>query len=325
MEFDEISINDVCGVKIGNETDFANGTGCTVIVSETGMGAGVAVRGGGPASRETTLLLPSSACEKIHALVLGGGSAYGLDAAGGVMKFLEERNVGYPVGKGVVPLVVQSDIFDLTCGSFDARPDWKSGYNACLNAYDGNYSDGCFGGGTGATVGKMKGMDFCTKTGIGSFALKLGDFRIGAVVVLNALGNVYDESGKCIAGMLNDSKDGFESVEDMMYENHEKVFDNKFTGNTTIGAVIMNASFSKSNLSKIASMAHNGFARAIRPLNTSADGDTVYALCDGSVKADVDMAGTLSAEVMRRAIENAVYGASSGYGIRCARDIFGKA
>lgn len=321
MELKEISIKDIENVKIGNETDAANGTGCTVFLFEKGCPCGVDVRGGGPASRETTLLLPTSAAQVIHAVVLGGGSAYGLDASGGVMKFLEEKNIGFPVGNGVVPLVVQSDIFDLTCGSFNVRPDQKYGYNACVNAYKDNYQDGNFGGGTGATCGKFIGMDFCTKTGIGSYAVQCGDLKVGAVVIVNALGNVYDHEGKCIAGLLNKNKNGFENSEKLMYENASKVTENKFTGNTTIAIILTNALFDKSRLTKIASMAQNGMARSIRPVHTSADGDTVYAASTGNIKADQDAVGTLAADVLSRAIEKAVHAAQSAYGFKSSKDI----
>lgn len=321
MKLKEISIKDIENVKIGNETDAANGTGCTVFLFEKGCPCGVDVRGGGPASRETTLLLPTSAAQVIHAVVLGGGSAYGLDASGGVMKFLEEKNIGFPVGNGVVPLVVQSDIFDLTCGSFNVRPDQKYGYNACVNAYKDNYQDGNFGGGTGATCGKFTGMNFCTKTGIGSYAVECGKLKVGAVVIVNALGNVYDHEGKCIAGLLNKNKNGFEDSEKLMYENASKVTENKFTGNTTIAIILTNALFDKNRLTKIASMAQNGMARSIRPVHTSADGDTVYAASTGNVKADQDAVGTLAADVLSRAIEKAVHTAQSAYGFKSSKDI----
>lgn len=321
MEFKEIDIKEIENIKIGNYTDSKNGTGTTVFIAEQGAPTGCDVRGGGPASRETTLLLPGSASQGIHALVLGGGSAYGLDAAGGVMKFLEEKNIGFPVEKGVVPLVVQSDIFDLSVGSFNVRPDQNYGYKACENAFKENYCDGNFGGGTGATCGKMKGMEFCTKTGIGSYAVKIGEIKIGAVVIVNALGNIYDHNGKCIAGMLNEDKNNFESIEDYMYTNYSKKYENNFTGNTTIGVILTNAEFDKNRLSKIAAMTHNGYARSIRPVHTSGDGDTIYAMSLGNVKADHDLIGTLSAEVMSRAIENAVFNASSAYGIMASEDI----
>ncbi|MCF0247588.1 MAG: P1 family peptidase, partial [Synergistes sp.] len=273
----EISIKDIKGVRIGNAEDAANGTGCTVIISESGAPAGVEVRGGGPASRETELLKTNSSAEKIHAILLAGGSAYGLQAATGVMNYLEKKGIGYPVGDGIVPLVVQSDICDLGCGSSSVRPDAKLAMKACEGAYSNNYRDGCYGAGTGATVGKMKGMPLCTKTGMGSYAIQVGDIQVGAIVCLNAFGNIYDRDGTCIAGMRSESGVGFESICDLMIEQHGRVIENRFIGNSAIGVIITNGKFSKYRLGKVASMAHAAYARAISPAFTSIDGDTIYA------------------------------------------------
>ena len=174
-----ISIKDIEGIRIGNAQNFIGGTGCTVILSETGMCAGLDVRGGGPASRESELLKPLAAAQSIHAVLLGGGSAFGLDAAGGVMQFLEEKGIGFDVGVTKVPLVCQSDIFDLTVADAHVRPDKEMGYEACKGAYADNYQDGNFGVGTGATVGKFRGMDYCMKSGIGSYAVQIGELKIG--------------------------------------------------------------------------------------------------------------------------------------------------
>ena len=317
----EISIKEIEGVRIGNAEDAVNATGCTVIISETGAPTGVDVRGGGPASRDLQLLSANASAEQIHAVLLGGGSAYGLQAATGVMNYLEKKGIGYPVGNGVVPLVVQSDIFDLGCGSFSVRPDDRLAMKACEGAYADNYRDGCRGAGTGATVGKMKGMEWCTKTGLGSYAVQVGDIRVGAVVCVNALGNIYDRGGNCIAGMRREDGSGFESVSELMIANHSRVTENKFTGNTTIGVILTNGRFSKYRMTKIASMAHSGYARAISPIFTSADGDTIYAMSTGNVPADEDLVGTLAAEVMQEAIYRAVDSAESGYGFPAAKDI----
>lgn len=319
--FREISIKDFENIKVGNATDCVNGTGVTVLICEKGAPCGVDVRGGGPASRETTLLLPASYSQVIHALVLGGGSAYGLDAAGGVMKFLEEKKIGYEIAGGYVPLVVQSDIFDLTCGYFHVRPDQAMGYAACVGAYENNYQDGNYGCGTGATVGKYKGMEFCTKSGIGSYAIKCGDLKIGAVVCVNAVGNVFDENGKCIAGMINDSATAFQSPEEILFGKLDGKKENGMAGNTTIGAVLTNAKFDKSRLSKIASMSQNAYAKSIWPVHTSGDGDTIYALSLGEVEANIDLVGILAQEVMERAIRNAIYSSKSEFGIKCAGDL----
>ena len=286
------------------------------------MRAGLDVRGGGPASRESELLKPLAAAQYIHSIVLAGGSAFGLGTANGVMKCLEERNIGFDVGVTKVPLVVQSDLFDLTVGSAFRRPDPEMGYAAAVHALDDpNYRDGNYGAGCGATVGKITGMDSCMKTGIGSYAVQIGDLQIGAVVALNALGDVYDwKTGKQIAGLLKEDGSGFRDTQDYMKGNID-VVGNRFAGNTTLGVVITNAEFRKPELCKIAGMAHDGFARSIRPVHTSADGDSIYAVSVGNVRADQDVAGTLAAEVVSEAIIRAVKSAESAYGFPAAKDL----
>ena len=318
----EISVNDIRQIRIGQMEDAENGTGCTVFVCEEGMRAGLDVRGGGPASRESELLKPLAAAQYIHSIVLAGGSAFGLGTANGVMKCLEERNIGFDVGVTKVPLVVQSDLFDLTVGSAFRRPDPEMGYAAAVHALDDpNYRDGNYGAGCGATVGKITGMDSCMKTGIGSYAVQIGDLQIGAVVALNALGDVYDwKTGKQIAGLLKEDGSGFRDTQDYMKGNID-VVGNRFAGNTTLGVVITNAEFRKPELCKIAGMAHDGFARSIRPVHTSADGDSIYAVSVGNVRADQDVAGTLAAEVVSEAIIRAVKSAESAYGFPAAKDL----
>lgn len=318
----EISVNDILQIKIGQMEDAENGTGCTVFVCEEGMRAGLDVRGGGPASRESELLKPLAAAQYIHAIVLAGGSAFGLGTANGVMKCLEERNIGFDVGVTKVPLVVQSDLFDLTVGSAFRRPDPEMGYAAAVHALDDpNYRDGNYGAGCGATVGKITGMDSCMKTGIGSYAVQIGDLQIGAVVALNALGDVYDwKTGKQIAGLLKEDGSGFRDTQEYMKGNID-VVGNRFAGNTTLGVVITNAEFRKPELCKIAGMAHDGFARSIRPVHTSADGDSIYAVSVGNVRADQDVAGALAAEVVSEAITRAVNSAESAYGFPAAKDL----
>ena len=318
----EISVNDILQIKIGQMEDAENGTGCTVFVCEEGMRAGLDVRGGGPASRESELLKPLAAAQYIHSIVLAGGSAFGLGTANGVMKCLEERNIGFDVGVTKVPLVVQSDLFDLTVGSAFRRPDPEMGYAAAVHALDDpNYRDGNYGAGCGATVGKITGMDNCMKTGIGSYAVQIGDLQIGAVVALNALGDVFDwRTGKKIAGLLKEDGSGFRDTQEFMKGNID-VVGNRFAGNTTLGVVITNAEFRKPELCKIAGMAHDGFARSIRPVHTSADGDSIYAVSVGNVRADQDVAGALAAEVVSEAITRAVNSAESAYGFPAAKDL----
>lgn len=321
----EISIQEIKGIKIGQSENQAAGTGCTVFLSETGMRAGLDVRGGGPASRESELLNPLAAAQVIHAIVLAGGSAYGLGAADGVMKYLEEKGIGFEVGPSLkVPLVCQSDLFDLTVGDPYIRPDKAMGYDACLRAEEngtGNYRDGNFGAGCGATVGKFAGMDYCMKSGIGSYAVQIGELQVGAVVAVNALGDIYDwKTGKKIAGLLAEGRKTFRSTEELMYASTE-IVENKFTGNTTIGVIITNGKFEKASLCKIAGMAHDGYARSIQPVHTTADGDSIYAVSVGDVEADQDLTGVLAAEVMSEAIIRAVMSAEGAYGYPGVRDL----
>lgn len=321
----EISILEIKGIKIGQSENQAAGTGCTVFLSETGMRAGLDVRGGGPASRESELLNPLAAAQVIHAIVLAGGSAYGLGAADGVMKYLEEKGIGFEVGPSLkVPLVCQSDLFDLTVGDPYIRPDKAMGYDACLRAEEngtGNYRDGNFGAGCGATVGKFAGMDYCMKSGIGSYAVQIGELQVGAVAAVNALGDIYDwKTGQKIAGLLAEDRRTFRSTEELMYASTE-IVENKFTGNTTIGVIITNGKFEKASLCKIAGMAHDGYARSIRPVHTTADGDSIYAVSVGDVEADQDLTGVLAAEVMSEAIIRAVMSAEGAYGYPGVRDL----
>ncbi|MBQ3487883.1 MAG: P1 family peptidase [Clostridia bacterium] len=318
----EISIREIKGLCIGQTEDADAGTGCTVLVCERGMAAGLDIRGGGPASRDTHLLDPLTAAQSIHAVVLGGGSAFGLGAADGVMAYLEKRDIGFDVGVTKVPLVAQSDIFDLTVGDKSVRPDRAMGYAAAKNAMEApNYRDGNYGAGCGATVGKLASMETCMKSGIGSYAIQLGPLQIGAVVVVNALGDVYDwKTGRKVAGLLTPDKKGFRDSVALMQESIA-VHENRFAENTTIGAVVTNAAFTKPQLCKIAGMAHNGYARSIRPVHTSADGDSIYALSVGDVSADMDLVGTLAAEVMSEAILRAVTSAESAYGFLAAGEM----
>lgn len=312
----EISIKEIKGIRIGQAENTEAGTGCTVFLSEEGMAAGLDVRGGGPASRESELMDPLAAAQVIHGIVLAGGSAFGLNAADGVMEYLRERKIGFEVGPSLkVPLVCQSDLFDLTVGDSHVWPDKTMGYEACVNSgRGGNYRDGNYGAGCGATVGKFAGMDFCMKSGIGSYALQIGELQVGAVVAVNALGDIYDwKTGQKIAGLLTEDKKAFRSTEDLMYAS-TKVVENKFTGNTTIGVILTNGKFHKASLCKIAGMAHDGYARSIRPVHTSADGDSIYAVSLGQISADQDLVGTLAAEVMSEAVIRAVENAESAYG-----------
>ena len=320
----EIPVTDIDPIRIGQVENKDAGTGCTVFICENGMCAGLDVRGGGPASRESQLLNPLTAAQQIHAIVLSGGSAYGLGTANGVMKYLEEQGYGFDTGYALVPLVAQSDIYDLSVGDPHVRPDADMGYEAAKKAFEEpNYRDGNYGAGCGATVGKIADMDTCMKTGIGSYALQIGELKIGAVVVLNALGDIYDwKTGQQIAGLLSEDKTQFRNTTDYMMSSIEAV-DDKFTGNTTLAVVMTNASFDKARLCKIAGMAHDGYARSINPVHTSIDGDSIFAVSVGNIQADQDLVGILAADVVSEAIVRAVENAESAYGYPAASDLTG--
>ena len=289
----EIAITDMPEVSIGNVQNDEAKTGVTVLLfDKKGAVVGVDISGGGPASRETPLTSPVTADNPINAIVLSGGSAYGLAAADGVMRCLEDHGIGFETGYARVPLVCQSCIYDLGYGSATVRPDSAMGYAACEKALaGGNPSCGSVGAGTGATVGK--------------YAVELGELRMAAVVVVNALGDIFDPStGKKIAGLLTADGTSFgDSCEELWKMGRRE---NLFTGNTTIGAVFTNGKFNKAQMNKIASMTRNAYARCINPVGTMADGDSIYAASAGDVEADLNVAGTLAAYVMERAIVAAI-------------------
>ena len=316
----EIPFNEIPGLRTGHAQDNEGITGCTVLLADTDMAAAVDVRGGGPASRETELLSPTASCERIHALLLSGGSAFGLRAAEGVMRYLEERGRGFDTGFARVPLVCASCLYDLEIGDACARPDADMGYAACIDTARNSAECGNVGAGTGCTVGKLGGVETRMKSGLGCYAVRAGNIMVGAVVAVNALGDVFDiDSGTRTAGMLLPDRSGFADSEKALFCSTEERADNLFTGNTTIGAVVTNACFDKNKLKKIASMAHNGLARTIRPLHTSADGDSIYALSTGKLRANQDAVGTLAALVMGKAVNRAVLAAQdmAGYPAAC--------
>lgn len=300
----EISILDFEGLSIGHDQNNDAKTGVTVLYFPKGAQVGCDISGGGPASREVHLTDPMTADNPINAVVLSGGSAYGLAAADGVMRCLEEKGIGYNTGYALVPLVCQSCIFDLGYGSNKIRPDSAMGYAACEKALTGtDASMGNVGAGTGATVGKLMGMKQAMKAGLGVHAIQVGELKIAAVVVVNALGDVFEPgTGKKIAGLMDPERKNFLDF--------EEVFTNFMTAqaqmNTTIGCVITNAKFDKAKMNKVASMTRNAYARCINPVGTLADGDSIYAASVGDVVSDVNLVGTLAARVMEKAIVKAV-------------------
>ncbi len=318
----EIGLMEIGGFSVGHAGDEEAGTGCSVFLFDKMSPAGLDVRGGGPASRETQLLNPLMTAWGINAVVLSGGSAFGLDAAGGVLRYLEERQVGLPVGSALVPLVCQSCVFDLEVGSGKVRPDQEMAYRACRNASREAPEEGNVGGGLGCSVGKLRGMHRAMKSGFGTYAVQCGDLKVGAAVLVNAAGDVYDEAGHVLAGVRTEDGSGLSNTvlelladAEAAADSREVIESSAVYGNTTIGIVLTNARFSKSRLCKIAGMTHNGYARTIRPVHTSVDGDSVYAVSTGDLRANPDLVGTMAAYAMEHAVRRAVLTAAPAYGL----------
>jgi len=313
------AITDVPGIKVGHYSDREAATGCTVILCEQGAVAGVDVRGSAPGTRETDPLRPMSLVGKAHAILLSGGSAFGLDAAAGVMRYLEERGCGFDVGVAKIPIVPAAIIFDLRLGNSKVRPGPEEGYKACLAASGGPVAEGCVGAGTGATVGKILGPERMTKSGLGTASQKIGDITIGAIVAVNAFGEVVDpETGKVIAGPRDIEQGGFLSTMEIM----KGLSVSPVPTNTVIGVVATDASLHREQVNKVAQMAHDGLARAVRPAHTMVDGDVIFALATGKEgPADVTMLGSIAAEVVATAIVRAVRQAEGLCGVPAARDV----
>jgi len=311
------SITDVAGIKVGHYTDSRRPTGCTAILCEGGAVGGVDVRGAAPGTRETDLLNPVNTVQEVHAVVLSGGSAFGLDAATGVMRYLEERGVGFPVGVGRVPIVPAAILFDLTVGDAKIRPNAEAGYQAAKAATTNPPEQGNVGAGAGATVGKLFGMSRAMKGGIGTAAIKVAGITVGAIVAVNAVGDVFDPSnGKVIAGAR--TKDGKRLLNTMSaLLNGEAPASLTEATASTIGLVATDAVLNKAQATKVAQMAHDGLARTINPIHTSLDGDTIFAIATGksSRHANVTLIGALAAEVIARAVISAVRSAKGLQGL----------
>ena len=319
----EMEFPGLAGVLVGHAGDDRAATGCTVVLCEGGATAGVDVRGGAPGTRETDLLNPVNLVDKIHAVCLAGGSAFGLDAASGVMRFLDERGMGFDVGVAKVPIVCGAVLFDLAVGDPGVRPDAEMGYRACLQASDGPPIQGSVGAGTGATVGKAMGMARAMKGGLGCAGLEVGDLRVGALVAVNCLGDVVDpETGGRLAGLRTRDGGSLEDSEVALAERGGEAGD-LFAGNTSLGVVITNAAMTKAGASKVASMAHDGFARSMRPAHTLVDGDTIFALSVGDVPFDRNAVGFLAAKVVGMAVVSAVMNARTLAGVPARSDLFG--
>ncbi|MCL2530073.1 MAG: P1 family peptidase [Coriobacteriia bacterium] len=307
------------GILLGNTSDEEAATGCTVVLCKEGAVGSVAVRGAAPATRETDLLAPENAIQKVHAVVLSGGSAYGLDAASGVMNYLEEQDCGFPIGGAVVPIVVAAALFDLDIASASIRPNARMGYNAAATASPIIGATGNVGAGTGAAVGRFLGPLCSMKGGLGAASVESGSLLVSAVVAVNSLGNVYDrEAGAYLAGALleEDGKDSIVEPLEILPELFSAIAD--LRANTIIGAVLTNAKLSKPDAARVAAMAHDGLARAIYPAHTSFDGDALFALATGEVPSQQDAVGALAALAVERAIIDAVVSAKEAYGLPSA-------
>jgi L-aminopeptidase/D-esterase-like protein len=314
---------DVPGVLVGHATDREGLTGCTVVLFEEPYAVvGVDVRGSSPGTRETDRLGPTGTVRRTHALLLTGGSAFGLAAAEGVVRFLEERGVGLDVGVARIPLVSAAVLFDLVVGSPEARPDPVMGYEAAKSAKSGDFAQGSVGVGTGATVGKVLGMERSMKGGVGSASVGVGgDLVVGALAAVNAFGEVRDpESGRILAGPRQD--DG--TLGDTVRLLPEAVSRMRWAENTTLGIVATNADLSKNGANKIAQMAHDGLARVVHPVHTTVDGDVVFAASVGGVEAATDVVGAWGARVMQEAILRAVRAAEGVPGIPAASEYGGR-
>lgn len=315
------SVTDVVGIKVGHYTDKEAITGCTVILCERGAVAGVDVSGSAPGTKETDVLRPGNLVEKVQAVVLSGGSAFGLDAASGVMKYLEERGVGHETRAGLVPIVPAAIIFDLAIGSSEIRPGAEAGYQACLAATDAEVAEGCVGAGTGATVGKILGMERATKGGLGVASQELANgVVVAALMVVNAFGDVIDaKTGKVIAGPRRPNGGGFLSTAELLRKG--KFGRNVLSSNTIIGVVATNAQLNKEQANKLAQMAQVGIARTIDPCRTMYDGDVIFALSCGKKKVDINALGSVAAQVVAMAIIRAVLQAETMAGIPSVKDL----
>jgi len=308
------------GVRVGHVEDVEGVTGCTVVLLPPGAKGGVEVRGGAPGTRETDLLHPVNLVEEVHAFLLAGGSAFGLAASVGVVRFLEEAGVGFDTGVARVPIVPAGVIYDLGIGDPSARPDEEMGYRACCQASQELMRQGNVGAGMGATVGKMLGYGQCTKGGLGTAFFEGKGLKVFALAVVNSFGDVVDEEGRILAG-VRAPEGGFLSTERMMRRALGEGSPTPPGTNTTLGVVVSNARLSKTDVNWVAQRGHHGLARAISPSHTKLDGDLVFAAATGEVDASADVVGALGASLLAEAVRNAVRYAESVAGVPAARDL----
>lgn len=391
--FGRVDITDIKGFKLGNAENTDAATGCTVIVAEKGATAGVDVRGGGPATRETDLLRSENTIDKIHAVVISGGSAYGLEAGSGVMRELENMKIGHRVGNCIVPIVCQASLFDLNVGQSDVRPDRTMGVKAVHNAFcGGEFHHGNYGAGTGASVGKFYGMNRAMKTGLGTFACSDGEIEVGAITAVNAFADVYDGRNHVIAGLLSadgkridgtirplkncvaaessynmknkmepffnkrreeveleepettedvlDAPETAEAIQEQVPEEAPAVSEEPeetpaaneesedmgygITFNTTISCLITNAKLTKAQCNKLASILHDGYARAIKPVHSTMDGDTIFVMTTGEKAVNFDAFAALATDIVQYSVIDGAIAAESAYGLPAAREFLRK-
>lgn len=326
------TITDVPGIKVGHAQNFDAITGCTVVLCEKGAIAGVDQRGGAPGTRETDAIRPKHLVSKAHAFMLAGGSAYGLDAASGAMKYLEEHCIGFDTGVAKVPIVPSAILYDLALGSATIRPDAAMGYEACLNATTQVVQQGCIGAGTGAVAGTALGINQATKSGIGSASMDLGGgLIVGALIAVNPFGDVIDpKNGNILAGArtlkkgpITIGKEGVfaDTLELLRSAIGKAALTFASSKNTVIGVVATNAAFDREQTNFLAQMAQDGLATTIRPSHTLFDGDTLFALSTGKIKVDVNVVGAFAAQVVAQAILNAVVNANSVANLPSYKDL----
>lgn len=317
------TITDVPGIKLGHAQDQAALTGCSVVICENGATAGVDQRGGAPGTRETDLLHPMHLVQKVHAVMLAGGSAFGLDAATGVMKYLEERRIGFDVRVAHVPIVPAAILFDLEVGRADIRPDAEMGYKACQSASTQETTQGNVGAGTGAAVGKILGIKHAMKSGIGTASMQIGNgVVVGALVAVNAFGDViHPETRQLIAGLRGNKGELVNTLEMMRTFKGRSILQFAATRNTVIGVIATNARLTKEQVNKVAQVGHNGLAQTIRPAHTMLDGDTLFALTTNQRNSNVNIVAAFAAEVVARAIFNAIYFAEPAGDLPTARSL----
>lgn len=317
-----MTLTAVPGIRVGHASDLNAATGCTVVLCPENTVGAVDVRGGAPGTRETDLLQPQNMVQYVNAVLLAGGSAFGLAAADGVMRYLSEKSIGYKTGSGaIVPIVPSAILFDLSIGRSDVYPDASMGYAACEAANADPVDMGSVGAGTGALCGAMMGPHHATKSGIGSDSIDFGKgLVVAALIAVNAVGDIVNEQGQIIAGLL--SPDGgfvgtLSALKSMVHTSGP----NAEAQNTVIGVVATNARLDKAQATKVAQMAHDGIARAVKPAHTPFDGDTIFCLATGEHEANPAVIGAYAAEVVTTSIRRAVENAGSLHGVRSASEL----